>query len=145
MPSVFNCFTEQALPRGAVADFVFAAPEGSVLALAGIDGESLRILLDQADSERGTRRALIAGITAGPTTEATIEQVLDSLADTARRLWLTWFNNVSFAACRNDMLGRMAAAAIARDAAEQIKGLVPFWVEAAARLVLDARSTAPRF
>jgi very-short-patch-repair endonuclease len=142
MPSFSNCFTEQALPRGAVADFVFAAPEGCVLALAGIDGDSLRILLDQVDSELGTRRALVARITAGPTTEATIEHVLDSLADTARRLWPTWFNDVSFAACRNDTLGRMAAAAIAREAAEQVDGLVPFWVEAAARLVLDDR--APR-
>jgi very-short-patch-repair endonuclease len=142
MPSFSNCFTELALPKGAVADFVFAAPEGSVLALAGIDGDSLRIILEQVDSELGTRRALIARVTARQTTEATIEQVLDSLADTARRLWPIWFNDVSFAACRDDTLGRMAAAAIARDAAEQIDGLVPFWVEAAARLVLDDR--APR-
>jgi hypothetical protein len=34
----------QQLPRDAIADFVLGAPNGTVVALGGIDGESLRDL-----------------------------------------------------------------------------------------------------
>ena len=74
--------------------------------------------------------------------EAIVEQVINLLAETARRLWPVWFTDVSFGGCRGDTLGRLAAGAIARSAAEKIAGLSPSWTEAAAKLALDNR--APR-
>ena len=129
----------QQLPWAAVADFVLGAPNGAVVALGGIDGESLRGLLDQVETTQGGRIALFARIVSELTAEAIVEQVTDLLAETARRLWPTWFTNVSFNECRNDTLGRMAVGAIARGVAQDIAGLSPSWIEAAARLVLDDR------
>src|SRR6266568_8154466 len=80
-----NTSLEPTLPRGAVAELVLGAPEGAVLALGGIDGESLRVLLDQVEPERCGRRALLARNASGPTAEAIVEQVIDLLAETARR------------------------------------------------------------
>jgi hypothetical protein len=86
------------------------------------------------------RRALLARISSAPTTEAIVERVISLFADIARRLWPIWFTNVSFAGCRNDRLGQLAAGAIARKAAGEIAGLSAPWAEAAALLVLnDAR------
>jgi very-short-patch-repair endonuclease len=133
---------EQRLPREAVAEFVLGAPEGLVLALAGIDSESLRLLLDAIEPGRHGRRALLARIAPAPTVEAIVEQILDLFAETARRLWPIWFTDVSFDRCRNDTLGRLAANVIARRAAEEIGTLSLPWVEEATRLALDDR--APR-
>lgn len=131
---------EQRLPKGVVAEFVLGAPEGSVRALGGIDGECLRTLFNEIEPERYARRALFARILPASTTEAVVEQVVNLLADTALRLWPMWFNDVSFAECRNDVLGRVAASAIARRAAEQIAGLSSSWAEKAAWLLLDGRT-----
>jgi very-short-patch-repair endonuclease len=127
------------LDREAAAEFVFGAPEGSVRVLAGIDSESLRIVLDAGEPGPHGRRALLARISPAATTEAIVEQVIELFAATARRLWPIWFTNVSFGQCRNDTLGRLAANVIARGAAEQIRGLSLPWVEEAARLVLGSR------
>jgi very-short-patch-repair endonuclease len=127
------------LPRALVAEFVLGAPRGSVTALGGIDGESLRGLLDQVERTQHGRIALFARIVPEPTTEAMVEQVIDLLAETARRLWPIWFTNVSFSVCRNDTLGRLAVGAIARGVAQEIPNLSPSWIEEAARLVLDDR------
>jgi hypothetical protein len=129
----------QALSASAAAATVLGTPAGSVLALGGIDGESLRILLDEVEPEQCERRALFVRIAPASTTEAIVAQVIDLLAETAHRLWPVWFTDVSFAGCRNDTLGRLAAAAIARRAAAEIAGLSPAWAEAAARLALDDR------
>ncbi|MGH8606234.1 MAG: hypothetical protein ACREX9_02065, partial [Gammaproteobacteria bacterium] len=137
MGSSINIFEQQTLLASAAAEFVLGAPEGSVLALGGIDGEGLRVLLNQIEPEPCGRRALFARITPAPTTEAIVEQVVDLFAETARRLWPLWFTDVSFAACRNDTLGRLAASVIARNAAEEIAGLLPLWAEAATKLALD--------
>src|SRR5262245_23712348 len=75
---------EQALPRGAAADFVLGAPVGSVRTLGGIDDKSLRVLLDNVEPEQCGRRALFARIAPAPTTEAIVEQIIDLLAETAR-------------------------------------------------------------
>jgi very-short-patch-repair endonuclease len=124
------------------AHFVLSAPAGAVVVLAGIDGESLRALVDEVEPEQCGRLALFARIVPASTTEAIVEQVINLLAETARRLWPVWFTDVSFGGCRGDTLGRLAAGAIARSAAEKIAGLSPSWTEAAAKLALDNR--APR-
>jgi len=128
---------DQKLPSREAAEFVLGAPAGLVLALGGIDGECLRVLLDEVEPKRCDRRALFARIAPAPTTEMIVEQIIDLLAETARRLWPIWFTDVSFGGCRNDMLGRLAAGVIARTAAKEIAGLSPLWAEAAARLALD--------
>jgi very-short-patch-repair endonuclease len=134
-------FTSQyaSAPEGEIAETVLGAPEGSVLVLAGIDGETLRLLLDAVEPDQDGRRALFVRIVPAPTTEAIVEQVLDLLADTARRVWPIWFTDVSFHRCSNDTLGRLAANAVARMAAEEIAGLSLSWVEMAARLALENR------
>ncbi len=136
-PKISGGLLGHQLPRAAVADVVLGAPRGSVIALGGIDGESLRGLLDQVEPTQHGRIALFAQIVPEPTTEAIVEQVIDLLAETARRLWPVWFTNVSFSGCRNDTLGRLAIGAIARGAVEEIPNLSPSWTEEAARLVLD--------
>ena len=123
----------------AVAEFVLGAPKASVLALGGIDGESLRALFDRVEPAPNGRRVLFARITPAPTTEAIVEQAIGVLVETARRLWPLWFTNVSFAGCRSDTLGRLTAGVIAHNAAEEIAGLSPSWAEAATRLALDGR------
>lgn len=123
VPSPIDTLTE--LPRAAAADSVLGALEGTVLALGGIDGESLRILLDAVEPDRCARRALFAHIAPASTAEAIAEQIIAQLAETARCLWPTWFTDVSFAECRDDELGRRAVGVIARNAAEGIAGLLP--------------------
>jgi hypothetical protein len=111
------------LPKPAVSALVWAAPRGSVLAFGGIGSECLRRIVDQVEAERDSPRALFARISPAPTTEAIIEQVIDLLSRTAHRLWPIWFTDVNFMECRSDTLGRLAAAAIIRRAAEKIVGL----------------------
>src|SRR5439155_7836570 len=67
------------------------------------------------------------------------QQVIDLLSKTVHRLWPIWFTDVNFTECRNDTLGRLAAAAIVRRAAEKIVGLSLPWAEAAVGLALDNR------
>jgi very-short-patch-repair endonuclease len=137
--SPVDTWPEQRLDRQTAAEFVFGAPEGSVRVLAGIDSESLRIVLDGIEPGPHRGRALLARISPAATTEAIVEQVIELFAATARRLWPIWFTNVSFGQCRNDTLGRLAANVIARSTAEEIQGLSLPWVEEATRLVLESR------
>jgi hypothetical protein len=141
-PSLFNTTSEQKLPKDAAAALVLGAPPGSVLALSGIDGESLRMLLDQVEPQQCARRALFTRIAPAPTTEAIVEQIIDLLAETALRLWPVWFTDVSFRGCRDDMLGRLAVSVTARRAATEIAGLSPSWAEAATRHALSRRMRA---
>ncbi len=127
------------LSPSATAAFALAAPRGSVLALGGIDSEYLRRLLDQVEAGRASPRALFARIAPASTTEAIIEQVINLLSGTARRLWPIWFTDIDFGECRNDTLGRLAAAAMVRRAAAKIVGLSLPWAEAAVGLALDDR------
>jgi len=120
------------LPRAKAAEFILGMVEGSILALGGIDGEGLRVILDAVEPDRCGRRALFAWIAPAPTAEAIVEQALNLLAETARRLWPLWFTDVSFAGCRDDRLGRLAVDAIARSAAKEIAGLSATWAAAAA-------------
>jgi hypothetical protein len=127
------------LPRTAVAECVLGRVEGSVLALGGIDSEGLRTILDAVEPGEGDRRALFARIAPAPSAEAITEQVVNRLAEAARRLWPVWFGNVSFAECRGDRLGQLAASAMARRVAEEIPGSLPSWAEAASLRALANR------
>jgi very-short-patch-repair endonuclease len=128
------------LLSGQTAQFIFRAPGGSVVSLYGIDGATLRELLDQADHIAGGRRVLFVRLDAAASVEAYVEQAIAVLAQTALRLWPDWFTDVSFAMCRDDALGRQAAGVIAREAAARAPGVSPAWAEAAALLALAARS-----
>ncbi len=138
-PSPARASPERRAPGRAAAGLVLGAAEGSILALEGIDGESLRLGLDAIEPVRYRRRALFAQVVPAPTPEAIVEQFMDLLAETAHRLWPVWFTDVSFAGCRDDRLGQLAAGAIARSAAEEIAGVIPAWAEAATRLALAGR------
>jgi very-short-patch-repair endonuclease len=127
------------LPRAAIAEFVMTASAGAVVALAGVDGAELRRILDAIEPNPACKRTLCARVDAAASAEAIAGQIMDFLAETARRLWPVWFTDVSFAACRDDRLGRLAAGAIARDAARKVADLSPSWAEAAARLALAGR------
>jgi very-short-patch-repair endonuclease len=134
-----TCIAPEGLTEPAVAAFVLGAPERAVTALGGIDGETLRLLLDDAEPAQCGRRALFLGIAPAPMTELIVEQVVDLLAETARRLWPVWYTDVSFGSCRNNTLGRLASGVIIRSAAQEITGLSPSWAESAVLLALDNR------
>jgi very-short-patch-repair endonuclease len=102
----------------------------------------LREHIDEAEGGPRDRRALFTQLRPEASVDGYVEQAIELLAETARRLWPVWFSDQSFAACRSDTLGRLATGVIARKAAEKILSLSPAWVEAAARLALAGR--APR-
>jgi very-short-patch-repair endonuclease len=129
----------QKLQLAATAEFLFSTPMGSVLAVGGIDGVSLRALLDQVDHGPDHQRVLLVRIESASAAEEIVERVIDLLADTALRLWPLWFTDISFAECRSDTLGRAAARIIARQAAETVDGLSHPWAEAAVALALNGR------
>jgi very-short-patch-repair endonuclease len=139
LPHVLTVGPEPGLPVHAVTGFVLGAPAGSVLALAGIGSESLRALLDRAEAVPGDRCVLFAKIEAAPTSETIVDQTIDVLADTARRLWPIWYSDKNFADCGSDTLGRTAAGVRARETAAKIAGALPSWSEAAARLACEGR------
>jgi very-short-patch-repair endonuclease len=116
--------------------FLFHAPQGSVVALGGLDGATLRGLVENTEHLPDGRRVLFARLRAARSIEACVEQMAVALAETATRLWPVWFTDVSFAICRNDALGRHAAGVIAREAATRVSGINCAWAEAAAHLAL---------
>ena len=125
-----------ALQFAQVADFIFSAPKGSVITLAGIDGETLRELVDQAELIPDDRRALFVRLHRAESVESYVEQVIAAFAEAAIRLWPVWFTDVSFAMCRDDALGRRAAETITRQAAARAPGVRTAWAEEATRLAL---------
>jgi very-short-patch-repair endonuclease len=127
------------LPRDAVVELVLDAPQSSVLTLAGIGAESLRVLLDQVEPQQFSRRVLFVDIPTSATTEDIVAGVIAQMADTARRLWPIWFTDVSFAHCRNDTLGRVAADILVCKTASEIADVSLPWLQSAAPLVLDGR------
>lgn len=122
-----------------LANIVVAARPGAVAVLAGLDGATLRRLLDAFEADQSSPRVLFAPIAPAASAEAIVARVIELLADTARRLWPIWFTDVSFAECRNDKLGQMAAAAMVRRLAGDIARLSPSWAEAAATSALADR------
>jgi very-short-patch-repair endonuclease len=118
------------------AQYIFRAREGAVVALGGVDGAALRKVVDHADPVPDNRRALFVQLQPAASVEAYVEQVVAAMAGTAMRLWPLWFTDVSFAICRNDVLGRQAASAIIRDTAGHVGGVNAAWAEAATRLAL---------
>jgi very-short-patch-repair endonuclease len=133
--------SEQNLAYGEIADFVFCAPIGSVIALGGTDAATLHMLLNDAEPIND-RRVLFVRLRPALSVESYVEQAVAQMAETALRLWPVWFADVSFGICGNDTLGRQTAGAIAREAASGVPGVSATWAERAARLALDHR--APR-
>jgi very-short-patch-repair endonuclease len=131
--------TERTLLYGQAAEFVFRVPAGSVIALGGIDAMTLRDLIDQAANISNGRRALFVRLRPTGSVETYVEQVITVLAETAQRLWPVWFSDVSFAMCRDDVLGHQAAGMVARETASRVPGVSSTWAEAAARLALAGR------
>ncbi len=138
-PRAITGASEQTLLSSQAAQFIFRAPEGSVVTLGGIDGAALRELVDQAEHVSDDRRALFMQLRSAGDIEAYVEQVIAALAETAMRLWPVWFTDVSFAMCRDDALSRQASGVIARGAAARVPGVSSTWAEAAACLALAGR------
>jgi very-short-patch-repair endonuclease len=133
--------TSEILVPGEIADFVFRAPIGSVIALGGTDAGTLRALLNDSEPVNDCR-VLFVRLRPALRVESYVEQAIAHMAETALCLWPVWFTDVSFAICGNDTLGRQTAGAIARKAASGVPGVSATWAERAARLALDHR--APR-
>jgi very-short-patch-repair endonuclease len=127
------------LQLGEAAQFIFRVPEGSVVILGAIGGDTLRELIDRAEHLPDDRRALFTRLRPARSIDAYVEQIVAALADTAMRLWPVWFTDVSFSICSDDALGRQAAGAIARDAVLRVPDVNSTWTEMAARLVLAGR------
>jgi len=131
--------SEGTLSGGEFVDFVFSTQPASVVAIAGIDSEDLRHLLDQGGPATESRRVLFLPIEPAPSTEALVEQISDRLANTALRLWPLWFKGVTLSQFRNDALSRLAADVAAREAANAVPGLLSSWAQAAIKLALEGR------
>jgi hypothetical protein len=127
------------IPADAVPDHVLRAPASGIVALAGIDSERLRLLLDHADVPMGERRALFLSLNGMPNAKKIVEQAVDALADTALRMWPVWYSGVSFADIRGDTLGREAARARVRAMTKAMPHVSRAWAERAATLALDGR------
>jgi hypothetical protein len=125
--------------RTSLAEIVLGTAPGTVLALGGLEGASLRRWIDQAEAAPQSPRVLFARIVPAATTEAIVEQVIALFSNTVHRLWPMWFTDVSFANCRNDKLGRLTASAIVHGAATKFPSLSLAWAEAAIELALDHR------
>jgi very-short-patch-repair endonuclease len=138
-PNVLARSTEQTLLADQVARFIFAVPRGSVVTLGGLDGAIFREILDRSEDIPSDSRVLFVQLQPAAIAEAYIEQVIAALADTAKRLWPLWFGNISFATCRDDVLGREAAGTIVRQAVDAVPDINPAWGEVAARLALAGR------
>jgi hypothetical protein len=125
---------------GDVARFLLDAPAGSVTAVGGLDLAGLQGILDEAPTAvAGRRRVLLAPVTWSATAEEIAAAVIDTLAETARRLWPVWFTDVSFAGCPNDAQAQARVGAIVGFAAGRLAGLLPSWAVAAAVLALAGR------
>jgi very-short-patch-repair endonuclease len=135
---------EESISQTSIADIVLNANPGTVLVLAGPDATLLHRLIDQVEPKPDSPRALFTQISYAQTTETVIQQIIDQLAETARRLWPVWFTDVSFAECGSDGLGRLAAHAIIHRSAARIKNLQTVWAEAALLRALDQRSPRVR-
>jgi very-short-patch-repair endonuclease len=130
---------QETISQRLVADIVLNATPATVLVLAGLDGALLHHLIDCVEPKPNSPRALFTRISRAQTTDAAIRQLTDQLSDTAQRLWPVWFTDVTFAECRHDALGRLAAYAIVHRLAAQMGDLQPLWAEAAIDLALDQR------
>ncbi|MBV8510103.1 MAG: DUF559 domain-containing protein [Xanthobacteraceae bacterium] len=128
---------ETTVSTDAIATFVLGAKLGSVLALEGTDGATLRARIDEIDPDQCDKRVLFVPIKSAATAAAIIGQIIDLLAETTHRLWPLWFTDISFHECRNDTLGQQAVVVIAQNAARDIAGLSSRWAASAARLQLE--------
>ncbi len=78
----------------AVPDFILRAPAAGIVALAGIDSDRLRLLLNQTEVVGEERRALFLSLNGMQNTDAIVERTVDALADTATRMWPIWYSIV---------------------------------------------------
>jgi hypothetical protein len=124
----------------AVPNCILRAPASEIVVLAGINDEQVRLLLDHADvSTTQERRALFLSLDSMSSAEAIVERSVQTLADTALRMWPIWYSSLSLADIRGDTLGRQALRARIRELAKAIPHVSPVWAERAAALVLDGR------
>ena len=122
-----------------IADVIFGAASGSVLAVAGTTRDQILRILDGADRARESRLALFVPLRPAASAEQIVEHVADVLAATALRMWPVWFSDVSFAGSRDDTLGQEAVRTTVRQAAEETRSIVQPWAEAAAISALSGR------
>jgi very-short-patch-repair endonuclease len=123
-----------------LAEIVFGAARGCVLAIAGAGREQAARALDQAERVLGDRLALFIPLEPAASAEEIVEQVTDVLAATALRLWPRWWcSEADLADCRSDTLGRQAVRIIIRKISEETPSILRAWAEAAAISALSGR------
>jgi very-short-patch-repair endonuclease len=130
------------LSEDALADYIFSVPPGAVRVLGGIGGELLRLALDGTEAAPDGRLALFLPLepTSASTMAGFIEGVIGQLSEIAYRLWPLWFGDVRFDDLHADTLGRRAAEAKLRQAAENIDGLDLAWANATVQNMLEGKS-----
>ncbi len=125
--------------RSDIADVIFGAASGSVLAVSGTTREQILRSLNSTDRAHESRLVLFVPLEPATSTEQIVEHVADVLAETALRMWPVWFTDVSFAGSRDDTLGREAVRIMARQASEETRSIMRPWAEAAAISALSGR------
>jgi hypothetical protein len=127
------------LPVDAVPDFILRTPASGIVALIGINSDQLRVVLNHTEVAAGDRRALFLSLDRKQNANTIVEQTVDTLADTALRMWPVWYSSSSFADIRDDTLGREAARARLNEIAKLIPRLSRAWAERAVTMALDGR------
>jgi very-short-patch-repair endonuclease len=120
-------------------DVVFGAASGAIIAVAGVSHERVLIELDSADRGHDGRLALFVPLQPATSAEQIVQQVADILAETALRVWPSWFTDVNFGDCRDDTLGREAARVMVRKIANEIPAVLRPWAETAVTSALSGR------
>jgi hypothetical protein len=131
------------LPVNAIPDFILRGPASGIIALAGIDSDRLRLLLNQTEVAGEERRALFLSLNGIKNADTIVERTVDALADTATRLWPIWYSSLSFADIRDDTLGREAARARLHEIVKMMPRVSHAWAERAVTKALGGRK--PRF
>jgi hypothetical protein len=123
-----------------IADIVFAAPIGSVIAVGGTTDDRVRRALENADCRQDDRLALFVPLRLATSTEQIVDQAADVLAEVALRMWPVWFTDADFGGYRDDTLGREAARVLVRAVANDTAGVLRPWADAAVMSALGGRS-----
>jgi very-short-patch-repair endonuclease len=134
-----SCVPATTRPIGEIADVIFGAVSGSIIAVAGTSYNQVLTELNSTDRGRDDRLALFVPLMPATSAEQIVEQVADVLAETALRMWPVWFTDADFGDCRDDALGREAARIMVRRIANETPAVLRPWAETAVKSALGGR------
>lgn len=124
------------------ATFVLSTPKGSVRSLAGANQLGLLGAIDQTEFQSPAPQVLFVEASAATSAEAIAGEIVSRAAETALRLWPSWYDGsgVDFSICQNDSLGRQAISVLARQVARTMPGVQSPWTQKAALAALQGRA-----